>query len=148
MQAPEEGFPRLCCLCVAFSQGEQGVSPPVEMVRVVVLESCMGRRRGHSISKVWVLRNGSKTPPDGLLSPSGTDHYFLRYAVLPREVVCTENLTPWKKLLPCSSKVRPEWSQWGGSPREWTELAYGPSLPDRQAVFTDSLGPLPHSAGL
>ncbi|KAF5917493.1 hypothetical protein HPG69_017385 [Diceros bicornis minor] len=35
---------------------------------------------------------------------NGTDHYFLRYAVLPREVVCTENLTPWKKLLPCSSK--------------------------------------------
>lgn len=34
-----------------------------------------------------------------------TDDYFLRYAVLPREVVCTENLTPWKKLLPCSSKA-------------------------------------------
>ncbi|KAJ7331965.1 hypothetical protein JRQ81_014145 [Phrynocephalus forsythii] len=34
-----------------------------------------------------------------------TDHQFLRYAVLPREVVCTENLTPWKKLLPCSSKA-------------------------------------------
>ncbi|XP_015265792.1 PREDICTED: GPI transamidase component PIG-T [Gekko japonicus] len=34
-----------------------------------------------------------------------TDHHFLRYAVLPREVVCTENLTPWKKLLPCSSKA-------------------------------------------
>uniref|UniRef100_A0A4W5NUA5 Phosphatidylinositol glycan anchor biosynthesis class T n=1 Tax=Hucho hucho TaxID=62062 RepID=A0A4W5NUA5_9TELE len=30
---------------------------------------------------------------------------FLRYAVLPREIVCTENLTPWKKLLPCGSKV-------------------------------------------
>lgn len=44
------------------------------------------------------------------LFPSDTDHYFLRYAVLPREVVCTENLTPWKKLLPCSSKVRLEWS--------------------------------------
>lgn len=43
---------------------------------------------------------------------SGTDHSFLRYAVLPREVVCTENLTPWKKLLPCSSKVRtPECSE-------------------------------------
>ena len=27
------------------------------------------------------------------------DH--LRYALLPRESVCTENLTPWKKLLPC-----------------------------------------------
>lgn len=26
----------------------------------------------------------------------------IRYATLPREIVCTENLTPWKKLLPCS----------------------------------------------
>lgn len=29
---------------------------------------------------------------------------FVRYAALPREVVCTENLTPWKKLLPCESQ--------------------------------------------
>lgn len=29
---------------------------------------------------------------------------FIRYSTLPREVVCTENLTPWKKLLPCDSK--------------------------------------------
>ncbi|KAM4650125.1 GPI transamidase component PIG-T [Amazona ochrocephala] len=36
---------------------------------------------------------------------NGTDHDLLRYAVLPREVVCTENLTPWKKLLPCGSKA-------------------------------------------
>ncbi len=28
---------------------------------------------------------------------------LLKYAALPRENVCTENLTPWKKLLPCSS---------------------------------------------
>lgn len=27
----------------------------------------------------------------------------VRYATLPREIVCTENLTPWKKLLPCGS---------------------------------------------
>ncbi|KAJ0182629.1 hypothetical protein K1T71_001998 [Dendrolimus kikuchii] len=27
----------------------------------------------------------------------------MRYASLPREIVCTENLTPWKKLLPCES---------------------------------------------
>ncbi|XP_038658874.1 GPI transamidase component PIG-T [Scyliorhinus canicula] len=33
------------------------------------------------------------------------DHKFLRYAALPREIVCTENLTPWKKLLPCGSKA-------------------------------------------
>lgn len=29
---------------------------------------------------------------------------YLRYAALPRENVCTENLTPWKKLLPCDTK--------------------------------------------
>ncbi|KAL7744873.1 hypothetical protein ACLKA6_007156 [Drosophila palustris] len=28
---------------------------------------------------------------------------YARYATLPREIVCTENLTPWKKLLPCGS---------------------------------------------
>lgn len=28
------------------------------------------------------------------------DKYQIRYATLPREIVCTENLTPWKKLLP------------------------------------------------
>jgi hypothetical protein len=36
------------------------------------------------------------------------DQWFnthVRYAVLPGENVCTENLTPWKKLLPCGSKV-------------------------------------------
>ena len=39
------------------------------------------------------------------VEPEVTDHRFLRYATLPREIVCTENLTPWKKLLPCGSKV-------------------------------------------
>lgn len=29
----------------------------------------------------------------------------LFYASLPREIVCTENLTPWSKLLPCSSQA-------------------------------------------
>ena len=29
---------------------------------------------------------------------------LLRYGVLPRENVCTENLTPWKKLLPCKNR--------------------------------------------
>lgn len=37
---------------------------------------------------------------DGLSSNSS----FLRYGILPRENVCTENLTPWKKTLPCKSK--------------------------------------------
>lgn len=34
-------------------------------------------------------------------SGSSSNSSFIRYAALPREVVCTENLTPWKKLLPC-----------------------------------------------
>eukprot|EP00731_Ephydatia_muelleri_P022483 Em0015g66a len=29
----------------------------------------------------------------------------LRYASLPREAVCTENFTPWTKLLPCGTKA-------------------------------------------
>lgn len=35
--------------------------------------------------------------------PVNSSH--LRYSSLPREIVCTENLTPFKKLLPCDSKV-------------------------------------------
>ncbi len=39
---------------------------------------------------------------DGLNDESdGNFNKRLRYATLPREIVCTENLTPWKKLLPC-----------------------------------------------
>ncbi|XP_058499547.1 GPI transamidase component PIG-T [Solea solea] len=47
--------------------------------------------------------------PSASFKPLGianvTDHQFLRYATLPREIVCTENLTPWKKLLPCGTKA-------------------------------------------
>ncbi|XP_035917423.1 GPI transamidase component PIG-T [Anopheles stephensi] len=34
----------------------------------------------------------------------GQPEPILRYAALPREIVCTENLTPWAKLLPCRSR--------------------------------------------
>jgi len=37
---------------------------------------------------------------DGLSANSS----FLRYGILPRENACTENLTPWKKLLPCKNR--------------------------------------------
>ena len=30
----------------------------------------------------------------------------LRFGALPNENVCTENLTPWIKLLPCKAKVK------------------------------------------
>ncbi|KAL5021161.1 hypothetical protein ScPMuIL_000316 [Solemya velum] len=39
------------------------------------------------------------------LAPNNSSQGLLRYSALPREVVCTENLTPWKKLLPCGSKT-------------------------------------------
>lgn len=41
------------------------------------------------------------TPLWGFLPNNGD----LRYGALPREAVCTENLTPWLKLLPCRDKA-------------------------------------------
>lgn len=41
------------------------------------------------------------SPDWGFRSFSGS----LRYGTLPREAVCTENLTPWLKLLPCRDKA-------------------------------------------
>lgn len=55
------------------------------------------------------IDNFNTVVPQMALSPSGafksTQNVtsLLRYASLPREMVCTENLTPWKKLLPCES---------------------------------------------
>ncbi|XP_064467443.1 GPI transamidase component PIG-T-like [Ornithodoros turicata] len=47
--------------------------------------------------------------PKRTLRPQGwvssANNSLLRYAMLPRESVCTENLTPWTKLLPCGTKV-------------------------------------------
>ncbi|KAJ3412431.1 hypothetical protein HDV05_000735 [Chytridiales sp. JEL 0842] len=33
-----------------------------------------------------------------------TSGFQLRYGTLPHEITCTENLTPWSKLLPCQTK--------------------------------------------
>ncbi|KAM3967678.1 LOW QUALITY PROTEIN: phosphatidylinositol glycan anchor biosynthesis class T [Aphomia sociella] len=41
--------------------------------------------------------------PTGAVKSNNNITSQLRYASLPREIVCTENLTPWKKLLPCES---------------------------------------------
>lgn len=40
----------------------------------------------------------------GIVSNSDLDDRF-RYGTMSRETVCTENLTPWKKLLPSRAKV-------------------------------------------
>lgn len=43
--------------------------------------------------------------PTGLVMNGLVNASHLRYSSLPKEIVCTENLTPFKKLLPCDSKV-------------------------------------------
>ena len=41
--------------------------------------------------------------PTGILSKSN-EKLNVKFGMLPGENVCTENLTPWKKLLPCGTK--------------------------------------------
>lgn len=43
--------------------------------------------------------------PEGNHAASNNTNTHLLYGVLPREVVCTENLTPFLKLLPCKGKA-------------------------------------------
>ena len=39
--------------------------------------------------------------PEGVVDGTSLRNGSLFYGALPHEAVCTENLTPWKKLLPC-----------------------------------------------
>ena len=43
--------------------------------------------------------------PEGTINEAMPRNNSVFYAALPHEAVCTENLTPWKKLLPCFSKA-------------------------------------------
>lgn len=52
----------------------------------------------NSMSPVFSFR------PSGVVSSRNINSTLLKYGMLPQEIVCTENLTPWKKLLPCDSK--------------------------------------------
>ena len=42
--------------------------------------------------------------PSGALLQSNLTAFHIKLGMLPGENVCTENLTPWKKLLPCGAK--------------------------------------------
>ena len=56
-----------------------------------------------SVSPVWSLRpSGVKARQQSSLDDTDESHF--RFGTLPGENVCTENLTPWKKLLPCQAK--------------------------------------------
>ncbi|XP_052817440.1 GPI transamidase component PIG-T-like [Mya arenaria] len=53
-----------------------------------------------TVSPRWSFR------PMGLASEYYSfDSRLMRYSALPREIVCTENLTPWEKLLPCETQA-------------------------------------------
>ncbi|KAL3860126.1 hypothetical protein ACJMK2_010291 [Sinanodonta woodiana] len=56
-------------------------------------------------SKSTVLPRWSFRPMGLASEYYSFDSRFMRYSALPKEIVCTENLTPWKKLLPCLSRV-------------------------------------------
>ncbi len=43
--------------------------------------------------------------PASSMSESTPENLYLLHGTLPREVVCTENLTPFLKLLPCKGKA-------------------------------------------
>lgn len=58
----------------------------------------------NSVSPEYTFRpTGVVDRSAGVVDTVNSSH--LRYSSLPREIVCTENLTPFKKLLPCDSKV-------------------------------------------
>lgn len=61
---------------------------------------------GKFCASIGNIDSKTSTHPKFLMRPkfNGKNLTHNYYASLPYESVCTENLTPWKKLLPCFSK--------------------------------------------
>lgn len=57
------------------------------------------------ITKAFTVHPKNSFKPLGVWPHAEDSESHLRYATLSRETVCTENLSPWKKLLPCIGKV-------------------------------------------
>ena len=68
------------CASLNFMDGRGTVTPKLSFRPQGVATELYERRMGHNV----------------------------RYAALASELVCTENLTPWKKLLPCGVRVSME----------------------------------------
>jgi len=67
-----------------------------------LLHSAPLRNGSHGRLPVLLREIRNNFDQDGDLIESSKQS--LRYGVLPQEAVCTENLTPWLKLLPCGDK--------------------------------------------
>ena len=66
---------------------------------------CKGRNVAQTLDLLWQADPSRATMPVhafGQHDPSVATQWF--YGSLPREAVCTENLTPWLKLLPCQGR--------------------------------------------
>ncbi|KAL2623143.1 hypothetical protein R1flu_003348 [Riccia fluitans] len=74
------------------------------------------RNLTHALSGLFCASINFLESPEGVASPNlvfgskkkpGSERHYglVRYGALPREAVCTENLTPWLKLLPCRDKA-------------------------------------------
>jgi phosphatidylinositol glycan class T len=57
------------------------------------------------IDSTRTIRPVMSFEPKGHLTNSTLENLHLLHGTLPREVVCTENLTPFLKLLPCKGKA-------------------------------------------
>jgi len=61
--------------------------------------------RPEGMSNIYHTLERDTTPAIELRNQSSVVPLELRYGILPRESVCTENLTPWVKLLPCREQA-------------------------------------------
>ncbi|EFJ07737.1 hypothetical protein SELMODRAFT_133060 [Selaginella moellendorffii] len=59
----------------------------------------------HALSGLFCASINFLESPTTFLEPWFSKSSRTRYGALPREAVCTENLTPWLKLLPCRDKA-------------------------------------------
>ena len=57
------------------------------------------------IDSTKTIRPAMTFEPEGKYTASGRRNLHLLHGTLPHEVVCTENLTPFLKLLPCKGKA-------------------------------------------
>lgn len=57
------------------------------------------------IDSTKTIRPAVSFEPEGIHPKGAMDNLQLLHGVLPHEVVCTENLTPFLKLLPCKGKA-------------------------------------------
>jgi len=72
----------------------------------IVNGSILGASSSYIRQSVLPFRPESQTSHPGNVYPPSPGLRTLRHSLLQGEGVCTENLTPWEKLLPCRSQVR------------------------------------------